>query len=165
MLILLAIPKSLNLKEMFYDSSVIYVINDSQCIVIVFAAIPPSAPVLVSPKHIVYYSDESLKLEAQFRGNFFEHYWRHRAFGSTTGTTLMPPDVAITNLGQTYTIAPGSSHHQKGYFEPFLLPASNTFIMPTVENTVVVDDHSKCMSSCEHLTSSYSTFSFFPYFL
>lgn len=54
----------------------------------------------------------------------------------------MEPDVNITNVGQTYSIAAGTMYHRKGYYGPVSLPTPTSSIMATAENTVVVNEHS-----------------------
>lgn len=61
---------------------------------------------------------------------------------TTTGEALMEPDVNITNVGQTYSIAAGTMYHRKGYYGPVFLPTPTSSIMATAENTVVVNEHS-----------------------
>jgi len=105
-------------------------------------------PVRVTPKHIVFYQDESIELEAEFRGNFYESHWLWRETVDSTNVETLNTSIvtAVTNLGQTYSIAAGTMYHRTGYYEPVLLhnPTSN-LSGATAENTVVVNEHSKCI--------------------
>ena len=111
-----------------------------------FVETPPPIPVRVTPKHTVFYNDESLKLEAKFRGNFVESHWCWRGTADITNCELLKTSnvTAVTNVGQTYSIAPGTVYHQTGYYAPVVLAGISSPVTPRTENTVVVGEHGKC---------------------
>lgn len=116
-----------------------------------FTETPPPKPARVTPKHTVFYEDESIELEARFRGNFYESHWLWRGTVDSANDEILNKSIvtAVSNLGQTYSIAAGTMYHRAGYYRPALLhnPNSMASNTATAENTVVVNEHSKCIPS------------------
>ena len=115
-----------------------------------FTETPPPMPVRVTPKHTVFYEDESIELEARFRGNFYESHWLWRMTVDSTNVVTLNTSIVtavnVTNLGQTYSIAVGTMHHRTGYYVPALLQnPSASLTGATADITAVVNEHGKCM--------------------
>ena len=107
-----------------------------------FTETPPPMPVRVTPKHTVFYEDESIELEARFRGNFYESHWLWRMTVDSTNVETL--NTSVTNLGQTYSIAAGTMYHRAGYYVPALLQNPNSSLTgATADITAVVNEHGK----------------------